>query len=210
MWKDPMRGLREIPCDEGSQGVLLEVELDRVPRYAADGRAPVDDVADFRLAEVHQLAARPSGAPVPPAPPPRPATAEPGLDQAELSVLSAWARAVAHAVVVGPSVGDVLAQAGRGARWRAAAGAPEPSDGLQAALDMLGRAAAAASEVDRPDGRPSVRAMQQAVEAAAAPGDPVSVLACTVLAAKLERFAAQALPAPRRAPTSDLAEHART
>ncbi len=208
MWKDPRRGLREIPCEVGSQGVLLEVELDRVPRYAADGRAPVDDVADFRLAGVHQLAAQPRAVPAAPLAP-QPSPTEPALDHAELSVLSAWARAVAHAVVTDRSVGDVLAQAGRGARWRAAAGTPDPSDRLQAALDMLGRAAAAATGADRSDGRPSVRAMQQAVEDAAAPDDPVHVLACTVLASKLERFAGRALPAPR-APSSDLAEHART
>jgi hypothetical protein len=137
--------------------------------------------------------------------------AEPALDPVELGVLSAWARAVAHALLVGGSVGEVLAQADRGAHWRAAAATAEPSDRLQAAIAMLGRAAAAAEQADPGHrvGRPSVPAMQQAVVATADPGDVVGALACTVLASRLDRFAAQAVPAPRGAPSGSRAEQAR-
>jgi hypothetical protein len=201
MWKDPFRGLREIACDPGSQGVLLQLELDaRASRHAADGRVPVDDVADLRLAAVHQLAAR-STAGAAPARPVRPPTAAPGLQPTELSVLSAWAQAVAEAMVAGGSVGEVLAQAARGAPWRAAAGTTEPSDRLQAALDVLGRAAAAgvAAVSEGPTGRPLLPAMRDAVDAAAVPGDEVGALACAVLASRLDGLALSTFPAPRRA-----------
>jgi hypothetical protein len=200
MWKDPIRGLQEIPCEVGSQGVLLELQLDRVPRYAADGRDPVDDVADLRLAGVHQVAAEPRAAPAAPVWAP-PSPAEPALDQVELSVLAAWAGAAAQALVARRPVEGVLAQAARGAAWRAAAGIPEPSERLQAAITMLGRAAAAASSQADPGqpGPPSVPAMQRAVAAAADAADPVGLLACSVLAATLDRFATHALPTPRPA-----------
>lgn len=194
MWKDPVRGLREIACDPGSQAVLLKVVLDRSSRHAADGRAPVDDVTDFHLAGVHQLAAGPApeGAragvtDLPDADRTSADPTEPALDPTELSVLSAWAQAVAEALVAGGSVGEVLAQATRGAAWRAAAATPEPSDQLQVAIDMLGRAAAAglAAATGSSSRAESVRAMRAAIDAAATHGDPLSVLACMVLASRL-------------------------
>jgi hypothetical protein len=213
MWKDPIRGLREIECEPRSQGVLLTVELDRSARHAADGRAPVDDVADFHLAGVHQLAAQPSMSGKPaqraeavaredPA-----VSAEPGLTAAELSVLSVWAQAIATTMAAGGHVGDVLVQAARGARWRSEAGTVEPSDALRAAIDELGRAAAAGlgAAAGLPAGQRSVRAMQDAVAAAAVPSDPVSALACTVLASKLDAVVVSEFPSPRTPRSSDRA-----
>ena len=205
MWKDPMRGLFEIGCEPGSQGVLLTVELDRSARHAADGRAPVDDVADFHLAGVHQLTAPPSVRGLPRERPDLAPTPDPGLHPADLSVLSAWAQAVADALVAGRSVDEVLAQASRGAPWRAAAGTAEPSDPLQAAIDQLGHACAVgrAAAADLPAGRRSVRAITDAVAGAAMPGDPLSALACTVLAAKLGAALIGEFPTPRGEGSAD-------
>src|SRR5215472_110884 len=47
LWKDPVRGLREIPLEPGAQGVLLTVCGDRTTRRSADGRYPVDNVTEY-------------------------------------------------------------------------------------------------------------------------------------------------------------------
>ncbi len=62
MWKDPTRGIREIPLESGAQGVLLKAVIDRAPRYSADGRPPADDAAHLYVAGVHQLRSRPPSA----------------------------------------------------------------------------------------------------------------------------------------------------
>lgn len=134
MWKDPFRGLREIPLEDGAQGVLLKAVLDRSARHAADGRRPVDDTTDLYIAGVHQLRAQPGvgagertgGLPAG------------ALETGELSVLSAWAQAVADAVPDGAgAVEAVLAAAVPGAAWRAGAGLSQPTGGLAGALGEL-------------------------------------------------------------------------
>lgn len=181
LWKDPIRGLREIPCDPGSQGVLLKAVLDRSSRYAADGRAPVDDVTDFYIAGVHQLAAGPPrDAPVATEPA---ALGDECLDATELSVLFGWAEAVADAMVDGRSVADVLARASAGAPWRAAAGTPEPSARLQEAIDLLGLAA---EQCVAAPGRPTVRALKDALDRGPAPEDPLGHVVWVILRTGLD------------------------
>jgi hypothetical protein len=151
MWKDPFRGLREVPLEPGAQGVLLKTVLGTSPRYAADGRAPADDASDLYVAGVHQLHAGPAATTA--TAPPRsasqhPATAAP-LDPMDMSVLSAWADAVADAIDSGsPTVADVLAEARAGAAWRSAGDLPEPS----AALDRVARAALERAQTVTVDG----------------------------------------------------------
>src|SRR5262252_364366 len=41
LWKDPVRGLREIALEPGAQGVLLTVCGDRTTRRSTDGRHPI-------------------------------------------------------------------------------------------------------------------------------------------------------------------------
>lgn len=163
MWKDPVRGLREIPLEEGAQAVLLTAVLGRSARYAADGRAPADDATDLYVAGVHQLRAGPARTgPVSAAPSSErdvPAAAAagsgnaPALDAVELSVLSSWTDAVAaalartarHGVAAGASrdragaVDAVLSEAAPGAPWRLAAGIGEPPPRLASALHALAR-----------------------------------------------------------------------
>jgi len=137
MWKDPVRGVREIPIDPGAQGVLLKAVVDRSARYAADGRQPADDVTDFYIAGVHQLRAEPdSGQP----PVTAPALAEAPLPTRDLSVVSAWAQALADAVSGGRSaINTVLDAARPDAPWRADAGLTTPTGVLATALDALVR-----------------------------------------------------------------------
>lgn len=156
MWKDPTRGLLEIPLESGAQGVLVKTVHGPSPRHAADGRAPVDDCADLRVVGVEQLRAavsatppHPDAAECPPAPPP--------IDTQELSVLSAWADAAADALLVEAAragrarrgvpvdvtqtcaarLDDVLAEARAEAPWRAQLGLAVPSPGLVLALQAL-------------------------------------------------------------------------
>lgn len=136
MWKDPQRGMREIPMEPGAQGVLLKLVLETSPRHAADGREPVDDVTDLHIAGVHQLVAGPATGP----------SAESGagdrgetlLPAQDLTVVAAWAHAVADAVHNDPTrVSDVLRAAEPAAPWRRQLGLPVPADTLAQALHLM-------------------------------------------------------------------------
>lgn len=138
MWKDPTRGVREIPLEPGAQAVLLKAVLDSSPRHAADGRLPTDDATDLYVAGVHQLRA---GPPLPEQPPAM-STAQPALAPRDLTVLTVWAQAVAEA---GPDAAAVVAAAQQDAPWRTRFGLQPPRDDLAEALAALGH-----SEGDSP------------------------------------------------------------
>jgi len=57
LWKDPVRGVREIELAEGAQGVVVTAEVGRTARHTADGRPPVEDTADFYVVDVTQIRA---------------------------------------------------------------------------------------------------------------------------------------------------------
>lgn len=138
MWKDPVRGLREIPLEPGAQGVLLKAVLDTSTRHAADGRGPADDVTDLYVAGVQQVGAVP-GPGEPAAHHPTRADAT-GLDTTDLSVVAGWAEGIADAVSQGrPALEAVLAAAAPGASWRTGAGLNRPSGRLETALEALVR-----------------------------------------------------------------------
>lgn len=169
LWKDPARGIREIPLDAGSQGVLLTVRVDRATRHAADGRWPVDDSAHLVDVGVHQVrAANTTASPPRSVPGEVPADAfgraPDDLCEADLSVLSAWAEAVADADTAA-ELRAVLSDAAPDAAWRAGFGLGPLSAGLSAALDTV-------VHVARADGA-----------AAGAPDDAVSRLAVRIIAA---------------------------
>ena len=148
LWKDPTRGIREIPLDDGAHGVLLSACVDRAPRHSADGRWPTDDTTHLRVVGVHQVRAASAPAAA------REVTPETGgaigLDVVDLSVLSSWAEALAEAGSA-DEVDAVLADAAAGATWRARFGLEQPSDRLGSALGMLARVTRPAGEraVDR-------------------------------------------------------------
>jgi hypothetical protein len=149
LWKDPVRGSREIPLEAGAQGVLLTVCGDRATRSSADGRSPVDNVTHYFDVAVHQVRASTAGL--------SSANSSPGgtaprvLDVDELTILTGWAQAVAEAVGLAPEcIETLLANAQTDAPWRAALGIVEPSPRLGEAIDLIVRSVQAAA----PQGRP--------------------------------------------------------
>jgi hypothetical protein len=138
LWKDPARGLREIPLEPGAQGVLLSLCLDRTKRRSADGRTPVANATEAFLGSVYQIradgtrAARRSPAPH------APAASE--LDVDDLTVLTGWAEALAEMLAFAPERADaVVAEAHPDAPWRAVFGIAAPSRPLSQAIEFLAR-----------------------------------------------------------------------
>src|SRR5262249_37656506 len=155
LWKDPVRGTREIPLEAGAQGVLLTVCGDYVSRRSADGRWPVDNVTHYFDVAVHQV--RATGAPSGPSnaqsAPPAPRV----LEADELTILTGWAQGVAEALAYAPGcIEPLLADAHAGAPWRAALRIAEPSRQLDEAIRCIGRAVRAAAP---PGGAPTLDSM---------------------------------------------------
>jgi hypothetical protein len=92
LWKDPVRGTREmLEADAG--GVLLTASADLVTWRSGDGRQPVDNCTEFFDMGVNQVRAANAGSSGPtsrPTPTPAP------LQSAELTILTSWAEAVAE------------------------------------------------------------------------------------------------------------------
>jgi len=146
MWKDPTRGLREIALDPGSDGVVMSVANTRARRRCADGRTPVDNAAGLVVAGVHQVTAVPGD---PDRAPGARGVTGVALGAAELTIVTAWAEAVAEAMEHAPErVDGVLADARPGAPWRRVLDLPEPSQPLATALGALCDAVAAAGGAD--------------------------------------------------------------
>jgi hypothetical protein len=142
LWKDPTRGLREISLDPGAQGVLISLAATPARRRSADGRRPVDNSTGLMVAGVHPLTALPAGTPS--------ATGgEQGtvaaLDPVDLTIVTAWAGAVAASLEHAPGrTEELVADARAGAAWRPHLGLPEPSATLSRALAALADALGAA------------------------------------------------------------------
>jgi hypothetical protein len=133
LWKDPSRGVREIPLEAGAHAVLLTLCTDRATRRSADARIPIDNGTSCFDVAVHQIRASPTGSGSPR--PPAAQAARHVLELEDLTVLTAWAGGVVEAVSSAPErTAEVLAEGGRGAPWRAAMGPPEPSARLGAAM----------------------------------------------------------------------------
>lgn len=179
LWKDARRGIREVQLDPGSQGVVVTVTLGHARRRAADGRTPIDNVADLVVADVHQIRAADPSEPSPPPDMVRTRQAEP-LGVADLTILASWSDAVAEAITgTGERLELVLADAAAGASWRAALGAAEPSAPLAAALDelaQLGRAAATSATAEE---------SASVVASAVSSDDDLSTLVATLLSTAL-------------------------
>jgi hypothetical protein len=139
LWKDPTRGIREIPLEPGAQGVLLTCSAGRTTRRSIDGRRPVENSTQFFDVGVHQVRASSTGSGAPSS---RSGTPSPRLlELDEITVLTSWAEAVAETVAFAPErVEAALADARAGAPWRAALGVPEPSPQLSKAIDAMDQA----------------------------------------------------------------------
>jgi hypothetical protein len=138
LWKDPARGLREIPLEPGAQGVLLSTCFDRTKRRSADGRTPVANATEGFLVSVYQIRADAARAVRRSATPPAPAAPE--LEVDDLTVLTGWAEALAEMLAFAPErVEAVMAEAHPDAPWRAAFGIAAPSPPLSQAIESLAR-----------------------------------------------------------------------
>ena len=138
LWKDPVRGVREIPLETGAQGVLFTICGGRGTRRSADGRWPVDNVIEYFDAAVHQVRASDKGSQPLNSSPEMPAPRV--LEADELTILTGWAQALAEALAYAPEyVEDLLADAQAGAPWRATFGIAEPAHQLSEAIHFMGR-----------------------------------------------------------------------
>jgi hypothetical protein len=182
LWKDPSRGVREIPLEQGAHAVLLTLCTDRASRRSADGRIPVDNGINCFDVAVHQVRASPTGlhSPRPPATEAAPHV----LELEDLSVLTAWAEAVAEAVSHAPErAAEVLAACRPGAPWRTAMGLPEPSARLAAAIESMQQTVGA---LDVADDEPTSDALLAAAAQDPADDNPLDSLVRRVLLAMLE------------------------
>jgi hypothetical protein len=119
LWKDPVKGLREIPLSPGSEGVLLTVCTARSTRRTIDGRLPVKNTVHAFDVATHQVRASRDGAPLGA----RSAPTLPSLLAVDvLTVLAGWAEGVAEALAYAPRTRG--ARAGRGPRRRVLARTP--------------------------------------------------------------------------------------
>jgi hypothetical protein len=150
LWKDPARGVREIPLEPGAHGVLLTVCMARTTRRSADGRWPVDNGTRAFDVAVQQIRASSEGSERSTAS--QGARRAPALDVGDVTILTAWAEAVAEALALAPErAGRVLEEARAGAPWRSVLGLPEPSARLGDAIDCMRRAV---EGVTPPEGTP--------------------------------------------------------
>jgi hypothetical protein len=139
LWKDPVRGLREIKVETGAQGVLLTLCGNRTARRSADGRDPVDNATEYFDVAVHQVRASSATESLPNSNPEVPDSRSLELD--ELTILTGWAQALVEAAAYAPeSVQNVLANASAGAPWRTELGLEEPSQSLVEVMGFIGRA----------------------------------------------------------------------
>jgi hypothetical protein len=104
LWKDPVRGLREIPLDVDAHAVLIRIKVGRTTRHSADGRRPVANTANISAQSVRQIRALDRGDHTGVAMPEAPADYEPvvALEPVELTILTGWAEAVAEALAASP------------------------------------------------------------------------------------------------------------
>jgi hypothetical protein len=181
LWKDPVRGLREIPLDADAQAVLIHIQIGRTVRHSADGRRPVANTADVRAERVGQIRALDRGNHSGVATPEAPVDADPvvPLEAVELTILTCWAEAVGEALATSPDqLNTILDVARAGAPWRRQLGIAEPSAVLGSALEELAVTVEA--------GTPTVDAMLAAMDERPREGDYSQVVRA-VLRSQLER-----------------------
>jgi hypothetical protein len=118
--------------------VLLTFCVGRENRQSADGRVPIDNGIHAFDVAVHQVHASTA--------PPRSQNSASRkttstLSGDDLTILTAWAEAVAKAMRYAPARAQaLLAEAHGHAAWRATLGLPEPSTRLDEAFDLLEQA----------------------------------------------------------------------
>ncbi|HKA48835.1 MAG TPA: hypothetical protein VKK19_04480 [Candidatus Dormibacteraeota bacterium] len=180
LWKDPVRGLREIPLDVDAHAVLIRIQVGRTTRHSADGRLPVANTANVSAEGVRQIRALDLGDHTGVAMPEAPVDNETAvsLEAVELTILTCWAEAVAEALAASPDqLKPILGDARAGAPWRRQLGVAEPSADLASALEDLTRVVS---------GTPTVEAVLAAMDERPRGGD-YSHLVRAILRSKLGR-----------------------
>jgi len=178
LWKDPVRGLREIPLDADAHAALIHIRIGRTTRHSADGRPSVANTADVSAEGVRQIRALDRGEHTGVAEPP--VDNEPvSLEAVELTILTCWAEAVAEALAASPhQLSTILDDARAGAPWRRQFDVAEPSAGLASALEDLARVVVS--------GTPTIEAVLTAMDERPSGGD-YGDLVRAVLRSKLGR-----------------------
>jgi hypothetical protein len=129
LWKDPVRGTREIPLEPGAHGVLLTASVDLAVRRSGDGRFPVENCMQFFDVSIFQV--RAAGSSPTPHTPTGPPPAEPRLQPEELTILRSAAEAIAEVLAAAPQqLHRTLAEIGADGRWRARLAIDDWSAGL--------------------------------------------------------------------------------
>jgi hypothetical protein len=181
LWKDPVRGLREIPLDVEAHAVLIRIQVGRTTRRSVDGRPPIVNTANVSAEGVHQIRALDPGDHTSVAMPGAPVDNEPAvsLEAVELTILTCWTEAVAEALAASPDrLTTILDDARAGAQWRRQFGVAEPSADLASALEDLARMVVS--------GTPTVESVLAAVDERSRGGD-YGQLVSAVLLSKLGR-----------------------
>src|SRR5262245_52880898 len=193
LWKDPERGLREIPLEPGAQAVLLTACGSPATRRAADGRWPVDTGTHLYDVAVHQIHASDSSSEAQPA---RAGASLPRvLDVDDVTVLTGWAEAVAETLAHAPErMSALLADARPGAAWRSAPGIADPSVQLDKAIAFLSAVIEGAAPTGGP---PSFDAVLAASREAPAGEQPLDELVRSALRATLEQLRSRQPRQPR-------------
>ncbi len=181
LWKDPIRGTREIPLEPGAQGVLLTASTDLTTHRRGDGRRQIDNCTEFFDVGVYQVraAAMGSDSSAPPA-----AAAAPPLEIEEITELTSWAEAVAEALAHAPARQHaVLASARSGEPWREALDCVQPSAQLASGLDFM----CAAIEQRIGSGNATLAGVLESVRFSGSDLLPLDQLARSILGAALEQ-----------------------
>jgi hypothetical protein len=182
LWKDPIRGMREIPLEPGAQGVLLTASTDITIRRSSDGRSPIDNCTEFFDVGVYQVRAAKAVSARSSAPA---TSAEAVLEGDELTVLMSWAEAIAEALAYAPErIEAVLADPQPGALWRAAFGIPQPSPQLTNAVQTMQQSVRAAMAIPS---EPTLEAVLAAVRLSRPDERELEWLAHRVLRSALEQ-----------------------
>jgi hypothetical protein len=138
LWKDPVRGFRQIPLEAGAQGVLLTVCGGRATRRSADGRWPVDNASEYFDVATFQIRVR--GDEGGSSDSYSETRAPRVLETDEVTILTGWAEGVAEVLANAPErMEPLMADAKAGAPWRAALRVADLSPRLSEAIDLLGR-----------------------------------------------------------------------
>lgn len=149
LWRDPVRGTREVPLEAGAHGVLMTICGDRAMRRTADSRKPIDNAVHYFDVSVHQIYAAATGSEFQATDADSPSP--PVLEVEELTVLTGWAQAASETLAVAPErLTDLLAEARAGALWRTEFNVVEPSARLEEAVHIMDRIVAACSRADGP------------------------------------------------------------